>query len=119
MSNKPVASELAEVFQSFDAQDVGKLAEFMTEDVQLRLGNAPLISGKAAFVEAVNGFLGSQFQARVGVQTNVANVAKMNGRRATNVDSAARNRAFFGSQMDDIVMQVVLINPVEPGSKRR
>jgi ketosteroid isomerase-like protein len=59
MSTKPVASELAEVFQSFDAQDVGKLAEFMTEDVQLRLGNAPLISGKTAFVEAVRGFLDS------------------------------------------------------------
>ena len=59
MSNKPVASELAEVFQSFDAQDVGKLAEFMTEDVQLRLGNAPLISGRTAFVEAVRGFLDS------------------------------------------------------------
>ena len=59
MSTKPVASELAEVFQSFDAQDVGKLAEFMTEDVQLRLGNAPLISGRTAFVEAVRGFLDS------------------------------------------------------------
>jgi len=59
MSTKPVSSELVEVFQSFDAQDVLKLAEFMAEDVQLRLGNAPLISGKAAFVEAVRGFLGS------------------------------------------------------------
>jgi ketosteroid isomerase-like protein len=57
MSIKPVPSELAEVFQSFDAQDVGKIAEFMTEDVQLRVGNAPLISAKAAFVEAVRGFL--------------------------------------------------------------
>jgi ketosteroid isomerase-like protein len=59
MNTKPVASELAEVFQSFDAQDVGKLAEFMTEDVQLRLGNAPLISGRTAFVDAVRGFLDS------------------------------------------------------------
>jgi ketosteroid isomerase-like protein len=59
MSIKPNASELAEVFRSFDAQDVGKLAEFMTEDVQLRLGNAPLISGETAFVEAVRGFLDS------------------------------------------------------------
>ena len=59
MNNKNVADQLAAVFASFDAQDVAKLASFVTDDVRLRLGNAPMVQGKAAFVDAVNGFLGS------------------------------------------------------------
>jgi ketosteroid isomerase-like protein len=47
------------VFATFDAKDVSTLAEFMTDDIQLRLGNAEMIRGKAAFVDAVNGFLSS------------------------------------------------------------
>ena len=31
----------------------------MTDDVEVRLGNADLIKGKTAFVDAVNAFLGS------------------------------------------------------------
>jgi ketosteroid isomerase-like protein len=59
MSTKPVADELAAVFESFDEQNVSKLAGYMSEDVQLRLGNAPLTRGKAAFVEAVRAFFDS------------------------------------------------------------
>lgn len=47
------------IFAAFDSKDVSKLAEFMTDDVRLRLGNADTVEGKAAFVEAVNAFLGS------------------------------------------------------------
>ena len=59
MSTGPAADTLREVFASFDAQDVPTLAAFMTDDVQLRLGNAPLVQGKGAFIEAVNSFLDS------------------------------------------------------------
>ena len=59
MSEKDVSDRLRRVFATFDAQDVSTLAGFMTDDVQLRLGNAPMIQGRPAFVEAVNGFLGS------------------------------------------------------------
>jgi ketosteroid isomerase-like protein len=47
------------IFAAFDAQDVTALAAFMTDDVRLRLGNADIVEGKSAFVEAVNAFLGS------------------------------------------------------------
>ena len=47
---------LAQVFAAFDAQDVSTLATFITDDVQLRLGNAPVIRGKSGFVDAVNAF---------------------------------------------------------------
>jgi ketosteroid isomerase-like protein len=59
MSTTPVADQLAKVFASFDAQDVSTLAAFMTDDVHLRLANAPLVQGKGAFIAAVNGFLES------------------------------------------------------------
>ncbi|MEY2523102.1 MAG: hypothetical protein QOJ66_1667, partial [Ilumatobacteraceae bacterium] len=51
--------ELRRVFATFDAKDVSSLADFMTDDVELRLGNADTITGKTAFVDAVNAFLGS------------------------------------------------------------
>ena len=47
------------IFAAFDLKDVSKLAGFMTDDVRLRLGNADTVEGKAAFVEAVTAFGGS------------------------------------------------------------
>jgi len=59
MTETGVNDQLRRVFASFDAQDVSTLAGFMTDDVELRLGNADMIKGKAAFVDAVDAFLGS------------------------------------------------------------
>src|SRR6476661_7434919 len=59
MSETTLSEQLRRVFATFDAQDVSTLAEFMTDDVQLRLGNAEMVNGKAAFIDAVNAFLGS------------------------------------------------------------
>jgi ketosteroid isomerase-like protein len=59
VNDSNVADKLAAAFASFDARDVAKLASFVTDDVRLRLGNAPAVQGKAAFVDAVNAFLGS------------------------------------------------------------
>jgi ketosteroid isomerase-like protein len=56
MSPRAVPDQLASVFAAFDAQDVSTLAAFVTEDVQLRLGNAPMTRGRSAFVGAVNEF---------------------------------------------------------------
>jgi ketosteroid isomerase-like protein len=47
------------IFGAFDAKDVSTLASFMTDDVRLRLGNADVVRGKTAFVDAVNAFLAS------------------------------------------------------------
>jgi ketosteroid isomerase-like protein len=59
MSEKSLSDQFRLVFASFDAKDVSRLAGFMTDDVELRLGNAEMIKGKRAFVDAVNAFLGS------------------------------------------------------------
>jgi ketosteroid isomerase-like protein len=59
MSERTTTDQLRRVFATFDAKDVSTLASFMTDDVELRLGNADMIKGKAAFVDAVNAFLGS------------------------------------------------------------
>jgi ketosteroid isomerase-like protein len=59
MSETALAAQLRGVFATFDARDVATLASFMTDDVRLRLGNAEMIQGKAAFVDAVNAFLAS------------------------------------------------------------
>jgi ketosteroid isomerase-like protein len=59
MSETTVADQLRDVFATFDAKDVAALAGFMTDDVELRLGNAPMIKGRTAFVDAVNAFLSS------------------------------------------------------------
>jgi ketosteroid isomerase-like protein len=56
VTTRTVADQLAQVFAAFDARDVSTLATFITDDVQLRLGNAPLVRGKAGFVDAVNAF---------------------------------------------------------------
>jgi ketosteroid isomerase-like protein len=58
LAGSPV-QQAREIFAAFDAQDVAALAALVTEDVRLRLGNAPAAEGKAAFVEGVNAFLGS------------------------------------------------------------
>jgi len=47
------------MFAAFDAKEVSALADVVTDDVRLRLGNAPMVEGKSAFVAAVNAFLGS------------------------------------------------------------
>jgi ketosteroid isomerase-like protein len=54
-----VSEQLAVVFAAFDAHDIEALSSFVTEDVQLRLGNSPATRGRAAFVDAVNAFHGS------------------------------------------------------------
>jgi ketosteroid isomerase-like protein len=59
MSIKPIADVFAEVFESFDAGDISKLSGYVTDDVRLRLGNTPLMGGRAEFVDAVSGFLAS------------------------------------------------------------
>ena len=59
MSETTVSDQLRRVFATFDVQDVSALAEFMTDDVALQLGNAETIKGKAGFVQAVTAFLGS------------------------------------------------------------
>jgi ketosteroid isomerase-like protein len=59
MSDTAVADHLRRVFATFDAGDVSVLTGFMTDDIKLRLGNAPATLGKAAFVDAVNAFLDS------------------------------------------------------------
>ena len=59
MSETGVSDQLRLVFATFDARDVSTLAGFMTDDVELRLGNADTIRGKTAFADAVNAFLGS------------------------------------------------------------
>jgi ketosteroid isomerase-like protein len=53
------SDHIRRVFAAFDAKDTSALAEFMTDDVRLRLGNAEPVQGKPAFVDAVNAFLGS------------------------------------------------------------
>jgi ketosteroid isomerase-like protein len=47
------------MFATFDAKDVSALAALVTDDVRLRLSNAPPVQGKPAFVEAVDAFLAS------------------------------------------------------------
>jgi ketosteroid isomerase-like protein len=50
------------IFAAFDARDVAALAALMTDDVRLRLGNAEMVEGKPAFIEAVAAFVGSVAQ---------------------------------------------------------
>ena len=59
MSPTDISDQMHKVFASFDVKDASTLAGFVTDDVRLRLGNAEMIQGKTAFVDAVNGFLGS------------------------------------------------------------
>jgi ketosteroid isomerase-like protein len=59
MTETAGSAQLRAAFAAFDAQDVTTLASFMTDDVQLRLGNAAPIHGKPALVGAVDAFLAS------------------------------------------------------------
>jgi ketosteroid isomerase-like protein len=59
MRETAVSDRLRKVFATFDAKDVSTLAGFMTDDVAFRLGNAEVIRGRPAFVDAVNAFLSS------------------------------------------------------------
>jgi ketosteroid isomerase-like protein len=70
MSRTDVSDQLHRLFATFDARDVSTLAEFMTDDVQLRLGNSEPIQGRATFIDAVNAFLGSV----AGVRHEILNV---------------------------------------------
>ena len=56
MSRTDVSDQLHRIFATFDARDVSTLAGFMTDDVQLRLGNAPATRDKSDFLDAVNAF---------------------------------------------------------------
>jgi ketosteroid isomerase-like protein len=56
VSTRAVADQLARVFAAFDAREVSTLAAFVTDDIRLRLGNAPMTQGRSAFVEAVDEF---------------------------------------------------------------
>jgi ketosteroid isomerase-like protein len=47
------------MFAAFDAKEVAALADLVTDDVTLRLGNAPMVQGKSTFVAEVAAFLGS------------------------------------------------------------
>ena len=70
MSPTDISDQIRSTFAAFDAKDVSTLAGFMTDDVRLRLGNADMIQGKTAFVDAVIGFLGSV----AGVRHEILNV---------------------------------------------
>jgi ketosteroid isomerase-like protein len=47
------------IFTAFDAKDVVALAELMTDDVRLQIGNAEVVTGKAEFIEALSAFFAS------------------------------------------------------------
>ena len=47
MRSRAVSDQLTNVFLAFDAQDVPTLVASVTDDVQLRLGNAPMTQGRA------------------------------------------------------------------------
>jgi ketosteroid isomerase-like protein len=72
MSDATVPGQLRRVFATFDAKDVASLAGFVTDDVELRLGNAAVIRGKTAFVDAVNAFLASV----AGVRHDIVTVCR-------------------------------------------
>lgn len=59
MSQVTEFDQIRRMFAAFDAKEVSAVADLVTDDVTLRLGNTPMVQGKAAFVAAVNGFLGS------------------------------------------------------------
>jgi ketosteroid isomerase-like protein len=56
MSDQLVNDQMHRVFAAFDAGEVPTLAGYMTDDVQLRLGNAETIHGRSELVEAVKAF---------------------------------------------------------------
>lgn len=58
------------IFAAFDAKDVGALAELVTDDVRLQIGNATVVNGKTEFVEALSAF----FLSVAGFRHTVTNV---------------------------------------------
>jgi limonene-1,2-epoxide hydrolase len=50
---------IRKLFATFDAKDAVTLAGFVTSDVRMRLGNAPLTTGKSAFIDAYGAFVTS------------------------------------------------------------
>lgn len=47
------------IFAAFDAKDVAALADLMTDDVRLQIGNAEVVNGKAEFAEALSVWINS------------------------------------------------------------
>jgi ketosteroid isomerase-like protein len=47
------------VFTALDARDPAAVATMMTDDVRLRFGNADVVEGKAAFLDASRAFVAS------------------------------------------------------------
>ncbi len=47
------------LFNDIDAMDADKFASYLDEDVNFRFGNAPLVTGKKAVRDAVDGFFKS------------------------------------------------------------
>jgi hypothetical protein len=62
--------QVREIFAAFDARDVAALVALMTDDVRLRLGNAEMVEGKAAFAKAVQGF----YDSVAGFRHDIVNV---------------------------------------------
>jgi hypothetical protein len=59
MSEPAEFEHIRKLFGTFDAKDAATLGGFVTDDVRLRLGNAPLTTGKPAFVDAYSAFVAS------------------------------------------------------------
>jgi ketosteroid isomerase-like protein len=58
------------IFAAFDAKDVTTLAELVTDDVRLQIGNAHVVNGKSQFVDALSAF----FLSVAGFRHTVTNV---------------------------------------------
>jgi limonene-1,2-epoxide hydrolase len=65
-----MATRFHRFFAAFDANDVKSLDRLITDDIQLRLGNAPTVHGKAAFFDALN----TLFSSIGGVEHEILNV---------------------------------------------
>ena len=59
MANTATSTRFQRFFAAFDAHDVTTLVGFIAEEIRLRLGNAEMVRGKTAFLDAVNAFHGS------------------------------------------------------------
>jgi hypothetical protein len=67
MTQTADSDHIGPIFMAFDAKEASALAQLVTDDVRLRLGNAPAAQGKLAFVVAVKAFLGSMAGFRHGI----------------------------------------------------
>jgi limonene-1,2-epoxide hydrolase len=57
MNQSQEFAHIRKVFAALDKQEVGPLADLVTDDIRLRLGNQPTTRGKRAYVAAVESFL--------------------------------------------------------------